>query len=382
LLQWTATLASLPVLLLIFQQFSLVSPLANALAIPVITFIVTPLALLAAILPWWPILLVAHTILGWLMVFLEWCAVWPVWQIPAPPLWAAVIAALGVAICLLPRGMVGRAIGLIMLVPVVFWPARHPAEGSAQITVLDVGQGLAAVIQTQAHTMIYDPGPLYSAESDAGQRVVVPYLRALGVNHVDMLMVTHRDSDHAGGLASVQSALSVGEVRSSLPELHGQRCASGQNWVWEGVTFKVLHPAAEAYAATTKSNHLSCVLMVEAGGRRMLLTSDIEAPDEAELLARYPGQLAADVLLVPHHGSRTSSTPEFIAAVGAADVVIPVGYRSRFGHPKAEIVARYESAGPRIWRTDRDGAVRILLDKENRALSGWRSEHPRYWHAR
>ena len=382
ILQWTATLASLPVLLLIFQQFSLVSPLANALAIPVITFIVTPLALLAAVVPWWPILLVAHTILGWLMIFLEWCAVWPVWQTPAPPLWAAVIAALGVAICLLPRGMVGRGIGLLMLVPVIFWPAEHPAEGSANITVLDVGQGLAAVIQTHSHTLIYDPGPLYSAESDAGQRVVVPYLRALGVNRVDMLMVTHRDSDHAGGLASVKSALTVDEVRSSLPEIHGQKCESGQRWVWDGVTFEVLHPSVEAYAEKTKSNHLSCVLMVEAGGRRMLLTSDIEAPDEAEILARYSGLLAADVLLVPHHGSKTSSTPAFISAVGASDVVIPVGYRNRFGHPKSEILARYETAGPRIWRTDRDGAVRIALSKEGSIFNAWRSEHKRYWHAK
>jgi len=381
-LQWTATLASLPVLLLIFQQFSLVSPLANALAIPVITFIVTPLALLGAVLPWWPILLVAHTILGWLMIFLEWCAVWPVWQIPAPPLWAAVTAAIGVAICLLPRGMAGRGIGLVMLVPVVFWPVAHPPEGSVQITVLDVGQGLSAVIQTHAHTLIYDPGPLYSAESDAGQRVVVPYLRTLGVNRVDMLMVTHRDSDHAGGLASVQSALAVDEVRSSMPEIPGQRCESGQRWVWDGVTFEVLHPSAEAYAANTKSNHLSCVLMLEAGGRRMLLTSDIEAPDELALLALYPGKLAADVLLVPHHGSRTSSTPAFIEAVGARDVLIPVGYRNRFGHPKAEIVARYETAGPRIWRTDRDGALSVALGEEKIELSAWRIEHKRYWQGR
>ena len=381
-LQWTATLASLPVLLLIFQQFSLVSPLANALAIPVITFIVTPLALLGAVLPWWPILLVAHTILGWLMIFLEWCAVWPVWQIPAPPLWAAVSATIGVAICLLPRGMAGRAMGLVLMVPVVFWPVAHPPEGSAQITVLDVGQGLSAVIQTHAHTLIYDPGPLYSAESDAGQRVVVPYLRTLGVNRVDMLMVTHRDSDHAGGLASVQSALAVDEVRSSMPEIPGQHCESGQRWFWDGVTFEVLHPSAEAYAANTKSNHLSCVLMVEAGGRRMLLTSDIEAPDEAELLMRYPGKLAADVLLVPHHGSRTSSTPAFIEAVGARDVLIPVGYRNRFGHPKVDIVARYEMAGSRIWRTDRDGALSVSLGEEKIDISAWRIEHKRYWQGR
>jgi competence protein ComEC len=195
-------------------------------------------------------------------------------------------------------------------------------------------------------------------------------------------MVTHRDSDHAGGLASVKSGLMVDEVRSSLPEISGEKCESGQRWVWDGVIFEVLHPSAEAYAEKTKSNHLSCVLMVEAGGRRMLFTSDIEAPDEVEILARYPEQLAADVLLVPHHGSKTSSTPAFISAVGASDVIIPVGYRNRFGHPKADILARYETAGQRIWRTDRDGAVRIALSKEGAIFKAWRSEHKRYWHAK
>jgi competence protein ComEC len=382
-MQWTATLASLPVLLLIFQQFSLVSPLANALAIPVITFIVTPLALLGALIPWWPILLVAHTVLSWLMIFLEWCAVWPVWLIPAPPLWAAIVAGLGVAICLLPRGMVGRGLGLLMLVPVIFWPAERPPEGVAQVTVLDVGQGLAAVIQTRQHTLIYDPGPLYSAESDAGQRVVVPYLRALGVSRVDLLMVTHRDSDHSGGLASVQSAVEIGELRSSLEGVGGTRCLSGQQWAWDGVLFEVLHPTDEDYSAGRKSNNLSCVLRVTAGGRRMLLTSDIEARDEVALLERYSGDLAADVLLVPHHGSKTSSTPEFMAAVGAAEVLIPVGYRNRFGHPKPEVLERYTAKGSRIWRTDRDGALRLMLGTDRSVTPlAWRAQHKRYWHAR
>ena len=381
-MQWTATLASLPVLLLIFQQFSLVSPLANALAIPVITFIVTPLALLGALIPWWPILLVAHTILGWLMIFLDWCALWPVWQIPAPPLWAAIVAAIGVAVCLLPRGMAGRGLGLLMLVPVMFWPAEHPRESVAQVTLLDVGQGLAAVIQTSQHTLIYDPGPLYSAESDAGQRVVVPYLRALGVNRVDMLVVTHRDTDHSGGLNSVQSALEIAELRSSLEGMGGTRCQSGQQWTWDGVRFEVLHPTADDYAAKRKSNNLSCVLRVTAGGRRILLTSDIEARDEAALLERYPGDLAADVLLVPHHGSKTSSTAEFMTAVGAADVLIPVGYRNRFGHPKPEVLERYTASGSRIWRTDRDGALRFVLAADGVTPLAWRTERKRYWHGR
>ena len=379
--QWAATLASLPVLLLVFQQFSLVSPLANAVAIPLVSFVVTPLALFAAIIPWWPIAALAHLVLGWLMLFLEWCAAWPVWQAPAPPLWAAVVAALGVAVCLLPRGMPGRLLGVFLLLPALFWPVERPAEGEAWVTVLDVGQGLAAVVRTRDHALIYDPGPLYSAESDAGQRVVVPYLRALGIDRVDVLMVTHRDSDHAGGATSVKSALAVDRIYASTGEAGAEPCRAGQRWTWDGVGMAVLHPADEDYGEQRKSNNLSCVLRIEAGGKRLLLTSDIEARDEAALLKRNPEALAADVLLVPHHGSRTSSTPEFIAAVAPQDAVIPVGYRNRFGHPKAEVLERYEAGGIRVWRTDRDGAVRLRVAPDGVDVSAWRDERRRYWQA-
>jgi competence protein ComEC len=380
--QWAATLASLPILLLVFQQFSLVSPLANAVAIPVVSFIVTPLALLGALVPWWPTLWLAHEVMAWLMVFLDWCATWPVWVAPAPPLWAVLAAGVGVIICLLPRGLPGRWLGAVMFVPALFWPVDRPPEGEAWITVLDVGQGLASVVRTHEHTLIYDPGPLYSAESDAGQRVVVPYLRALGIAHVDLLMVTHRDTDHSGGTASVRAALAVDEIYSSVAGIGGQHCVAGQRWIWDGVALEVLHPVADAYAVASKSNHLSCVLRIEAGGRRILLTSDIEAPDEAALLQRYPDNLAADILLMPHHGSRTSSTPAFLQAVGAPQVVIPVGYRSRFGHPKAEVLARYDAMGANIWRTDRDGAVSVRLAADGLAVSRWRDEHRRYWYGR
>jgi len=379
--QWAATLASLPVLLLVFQQFSLVSPLANAVAIPVVSFIVTPLALLAAVIPWWPIAALAHAVLGWLMLSLDWCATWPVWQAPAPPLWAAIAAGFGVAICLLPRAMPGRLLGAFFLLPALFWPVERPAEGEAWVTVLDVGQGLAVVVRTREHTLIYDPGPLYSAESDAGQRVVVPYLRALGISRVDVLMVTHRDSDHAGGTVSVRAALAVDKVLASTGEADAEPCRAGQNWMWNGVRMEVLHPLADDYDEKRKSNNLSCVLRIEAGGRRMLLTSDIEARDEAALLKRDPASLAAEVLLVPHHGSRTSSTPEFIAAVGAQHALIPVGYRNRFGHPKADVVERHVASGARLWRTDRDGALRVAMGPEALAISAWREARQRYWQA-
>jgi competence protein ComEC len=383
LVQWAATLASLPVLLLVFQQFPLVSPLANLLAVPLISFIVTPLALLAALLPWWPILALAHAVLDGLMGFLFWCAAWPVWQAPAPPAWAVVAASLGVAVCLLPRGVPGRLLGAGLMLPAIFWPAEVLVPGEARIDVLDVGQGQAVVVRTAGHLLIYDPGPQYGADSDAGQRVVVPYLRWLGAGGVDRLVVTHADSDHAGGLASLQAALPVGGLLSSAPETGGERCVAGQRWHWDGVEFAVLHPPAEAYAvARAGNNHLSCVLTVTAGSRRLLLTADIEADDEARLVAGAPAALAADVLLVPHHGAKTSSTPPFIAAVGARHALFSAGYRNRFGHPRGEVVERYVESGARIWRTDRDGALGIVLRPDGVTVGGWRQARQRYWHGR
>lgn len=379
--QWAATLASLPILLWLFQQFSLVSPLANALAVPVISFVVTPLALLAAVLPWAPLAELAHGVLRMLMWFLHTCADWPLWQVPAPPLAAAVLAALGVVICLLPRGVPGRWLGGLLLLPALFWPLERPAEGEAQVDVLDVGQGLAVVVRTRQHVLVYDAGPQYGAEADAGQRVVLPFLRWLGVDRIDRLLVTHRDSDHAGGARSLLAALPVGDVLTSARELGGTPCVDGKRWQWDGVDFLILHPQAADYDAAKSSNQLSCVLRITAGEQRVLLTSDIEAPAEQALLQRGEALLAADVLLVPHHGSRTSSTAEFIAAVAAHHAVIPVGERNRFGHPAPEVLARLRDSSAKVWRTDRQGAIRIALGRgQNLRISHWRDGRQRYWH--
>lgn len=379
--QWAATLATLPVLMAVFQQFSLVSPLANAVAIPLISFVITPLALIAALLPWGPILGLAHALLDVLMLFLHWCANWPLWQAPAPPIWTLPMAGLGVVFCLLPRGVAGRWLGLVLLIPAILWPLEPIPDGEARIDVLDVGQGQAVVIRTRNHVLIYDPGPKYSADADAGQRVVLPFLRWLGVDAVDTLIVTHGDADHAGGLASVRAGVPVRSLLSSLPEIDGELCASGQGWRWDGVDFAILHPLAEAYEASgRKRNALSCVLKVTTGNRSMLLTADIEAADEIAMLHRDEAVLAADILLAPHHGARGASTPAFIAAVGAAEVIFSVGYRNRFAHPAAETLARYQSTAARLWRTDRHGALRVSLAGERLEVIAWRQRHARYWH--
>ncbi|WP_371325057.1 DNA internalization-related competence protein ComEC/Rec2 [Dechloromonas sp. ZY10] len=390
--QWAATLASLPILLLLFQQLSLVSPLANALAIPLVSWAIAPLALAAALLGSLPggetlaamTLQLAHLLLAGLLLFLAWCAQAPLWQPPAPPWPVALLAGVGVAIALLPRGLPGRGLGLCLVLPALYWPAPRPQQGSVWVDFLDVGQGLAVVVRTARHNLVYDPGPLYGPAADAGERVLLPFLRFSGVDRVHRLVISHRDSDHAGGTASLLAALPVEEVSSSFASTPSELCRGGERWQWDGVDFAFLHPPPEAYtvdrAKPVKSNHLSCVLRITAGGHHLLLTGDIEAVDEARLLAVVPHELLADVLLVPHHGSKTSSSPEFIAAVAPLHAVFTVGYRNRFGHPRPEILARYTAHGTQTWRSDRDGMVSIELGPSGARLSAWREQRQAYWH--
>jgi competence protein ComEC len=377
LAQWAVTLGSLPLLLFFFQQFSLVSPLANALAIPAISLLVTPLALLAAVLPMPWLLHLDHGLLAWVMRFLGWLAGQPLLELPAPPAWSVALALAGVVWMLLPRGFPARWAGLPLLVPALVAGVPRPPVGEAWIDVLDVGQGLAVVVRTASKAMLYDTGPSYGQAADAGQRVVVPYLRALGLARLDAMMVTHSDSDHAGGAASVLAALPVGRLLSSVPALPGERCVAGQGWQWDGVRFDVLYPPAGGGAV--RPNEASCVLKVSAGDESMLLTADIGAREERQLLAADRAALRADVLLVPHHGSAGSSTPDFVAAVGARQTVYSVGYRNRFGHPRAEVLARH--GGATVWRTDHQGAVSVRLGGGVR-VGAYRLDRPRYWYGR
>ena len=385
--QWAITAGLAPAALFLFSQFSVVGPLANAVAIPLVSAVVTPLVLLAAVIPWDGTLELAAWLMQWLLQFLEWCASLPaaVWQQHAPPLWTVLLALAGVAWLLAPRGLPWRAAGLALMLPAVALPPPAPAPGEAWVTTLDVGQGLAVLVRTANRALLYDAGPAFGAEADSGERIIAPYLRAAGIERLDAMIVTHNDNDHAGGAASVFENFEVDALLSSLPAGHpllgsvaGARpCAAGAAWEWDGVRFAILHPAGAA-AVARKSNDLSCVLKVSAGARSMLLTGDIEKPAEAELLRRDAAALAADVLLVPHHGSRTSSTGEFLAAVAAPAAVIPVGYRNRFGHPNAQVLGRLSATT--IFRTDRDGAVTVRLSKQGFDIKGERQRRRRYWH--
>ncbi|HEY7986702.1 MAG TPA: DNA internalization-related competence protein ComEC/Rec2 [Methylophilaceae bacterium] len=388
--QWAVTLGLMPLLLVLFQQSSLVAPLANAFAIPMISLLITPLTLLGAVLPFDFILLAAHQLMQWCMYLLQPLSDLPdaVWQQAIPPWWALIFAMLGTLWILLPRGFSARWLGLIYCAPLFLVVPETPAIGSMKIAVLDVGQGLSVVVQTAHHALLYDTGPSYSADADSGNRIIVPYLRAAGISHLDGMMVTHNDNDHSGGAISVLQEVPVGWFASSLPADHAivavapqpRRCYAGQQWQWDGVSFEMLHPTWQSYdIEKLKDNDRGCVLKVTSRFGTLLLPADIESPSEQMLVETQPDALIADVLVVPHHGSKTSSTPDFIAHVHPLIAIFTTGYRNRFGHPKPEIVERYKDSGSRMYRSDQDGAILLDFGVKGISANAWRKTAHRYW---
>src|SRR5262245_5449712 len=384
--QWAITLGLAPAVLLLFGQASVAGPIANAVAIPLVSMIVTPLALVAAVIPAEPVLALAAWLIEWLLQFLEICAALPgaLWQQHAPAQWAVALALVGVAWMLAPRGVPGRASAAALLAPAFLLPPAAPQHGEAWITAFDVGQGLALMVRTASRTLLYDAGPTFGAEADSGSRILVPELNAAGAANVDLMVLTHEDLDHIGGALSVLESLPVQRLASSLPQAHAlnalvsvpRRCLAGERWEWDGVRFSFLHPRLEG--STVRRNNQSCVLKLEAAGASMLLTGDIERLAENELLDK---KVRADILLVPHHGSRTSSSPEFIDAVAPRWALIAAGYRNRFGHPNAEVLERYRAAGIVVMRTDLDGAIHVALNRAGPLVEGERARRARYWRA-
>jgi competence protein ComEC len=299
-----------------------------------------------------------------------------------------VFAALaGVAWLLAPRGVPWRACGLALLAPAFAWPPPAPRHGEAWLTTLDVGQGLAIVVRTRRHALLYDAGPAYGPEADSGGRVVLPFLRTQGIVRLDAMVLTHADRDHVGGALSVLQAIETDRIVSSLDDAHPALvlgtarvpCSRGQHWSWDGVSFRVLHPAERS----GRVNNRSCVLEVRTGARAMLLAGDIERDAEAALVAvaGLHGAPRADVLLVPHHGSITSSSAAFLAAVAPRWAIVSVGYRNRFGHPHRAVIARYRAAGAQLMRSDHHGAIEVRLSLDAVAVRSARLESRRYWNA-
>jgi len=393
--QWVVTLALTPLTLLLFGQVSVVGLLANALAIPWVTLLVTPLAMAGALWPLlWDVAAWAVTLMGG---FLGWLAALPfaTYSAAQAPVWAGVAGVLGGGLLALRLPWSWRALGVPLLMPVLLWQAPRPPVGQFELLAADIGQGNAVLVRTAHHALMYDAGPRFSRESDAGHRVLVPLLRALD-QPLDTLVLSHRDSDHTGGAQAVlmmqpqAQLLSSIELENSLQALRpAQRCVAGQHWQWDGVSFEVLHPLASDYGDVHKTNAMSCTLRITNGTQTALLAGDIEQPQEAQLLARAQNSasrpddgwvsLQADVLLMPHHGSKTSSSAAFLDAVQPRIALVQAGYRNRFGHPASPVLVRYEDRHIRVLDSPHCGAA-TWQSWQPESVRCERQEQRRYWH--
>ncbi len=474
-LQWLITVAMLPVLAFLFQQVSLVSPFANALAIPVLTFVVTPLALALALFGLVPGLgwlatasgVLAHWALEYTLLPVTWLAnlSWASFDVAAAPFWTLMLAGAGLCWALQPPGWPARWAGWCLLVPVLSFTPQRPAPGNWRLLAFDVGQGGAVLLQTQTHDVLFDTGPRQGA-NDAGTRTILPNLRALGVRKLDSVVVSHADSDHAGGLWSVLNALPVGTLYSSFSFREWLRraspasvsaplkkdpsqtrlCERGQLWVWDGVMFQFLHPEANPPVEVSGSNQVaplrsakgklsknaqSCVLLVQGLRHSALLPGDIGIRQEQLLLEQHAAEspespaspeslvspaslaslvspestestestlllksgsvipikveatgLTADLVMVAHHGSDTSSSQRFVQQIQAQHAIAQTGYLNRFGHPHLAIQRRWLDAQTRFWQTDRHGAVVAESLPEGLKVQAYSQLRQRYWHQR
>ena len=370
-----------------FGQVSLIAPLANAAAIPFFSLLVVPLALIgavAALLGWAgaaePPFALAGRLLDVALSALDRLAGWEGadWAVPPPDL-AALACLLGGMGWLIGRSGPGRWAGVAaILLPFAWLGPPGIAPGHARVWILDVGQGSAAVVETARRVAVVDCGPRYGPGFDAGSDLVAPFLLARGWGAVDRLVVSHGDADHSGGCSGLAGRLPVRQwagAPRALPD-GGETLAAGDGWVWDGVRFRILFPPPGSRA---EGNPASRVLRVEAGGGSVLLPGDLEAPGEARILASSEDP-AADVVVAPHHGSTTSSSPGFVAAADPDWVVYSSGYKNRWGLPAPEVRARWRAAGTRALNTAEVGAVRVELGDGVR-ISGYRREADRYWHA-
>ncbi len=381
-------LSLMPILLLFFQSVSLITPVANIIAVPVISFIIVPLALLALlILP----LLPEFALLILQLVDFSLQALWQVLLVlvdfpsasivrPQPELWKTFVALFGVLLLLAPKGIPGRYLGLLLLMPLfMVVNEKRPPVGEASIVLLDVGQGLAVVVQTAEHTLLFDTGAKFSEEFDMGRNVVLPFLHYQGITHLDSLIISHGDNDHIGGAESVLQNMPTRQVLTSVPELlqayNPIACHTGQHWRWDQVIFRILSPPKQAF---NNENDNSCVVHIETQQGSYLLTGDIEQAAEVYLIASDVS-IQADVLIAPHHGSKTSSNMTFLEKVKPSIILIPAAIPNRFRFPHAEVLARYAQNKVPFLVTGEQGAITVKFVDGKVSIENYRASHSHYW---
>ena len=394
-LQMIVTLGLIPLLLACFGNLSIVSPLVNLLAIPLVTVIIVPAVLIACLLlvlscdAGTTCLFWISRCLDWLYGLLEWTShlPWASCFFPNKPVWVMAVLVVGTLMMIIPWLWSLRLVGALMCFSVFIWPVTVPANGEFELTTLDVGQGLSVAIRTHAHVLVFDTGPSFKGGGNTGDMVVLPFLRSQGIHRLDILMLSHGDSDHVGGAKSLMAEMPVttvlaGPSVNSFPNI--QRCQRGQKWDWDEVHFVVLHPQIDT--SDGSDNNVSCVLQVMSRSGSALILGDVEKSAEAELVSAGLVQ-PANLVVAAHHGSRTSSTSELIAASQPDQqrqwVVFSTGYRNRWGFPKSDIVDRWKQVGAHPLNTASDGAISLKVSPSNPTFEPtvWRSSHRRYWQA-
>ena len=389
-INWATSVGLSPLLLFFFQQISLISPLANFIAVPVISLLVVPLSLLAVIVMFGSPLLANKLFilvdsmlqgLWWLLAHL---AELPLATIShaQPSVWALVFAIPGILLLLSPVGIPSRWLSLVIFLPLVFTTPEKPEVGDIKMTLLDVGQGLSAVVQTANHWLVYDTGAKFSTESDMGQSVLLPFLRLQGAGKIDKLIISHGDNDHIGGAASLMLGIPTEQVLTSVPQQISNyspvMCATGQSWTWDKVRFTLLSPQQPFVS----ENDNSCVLKIQSEQGSILLTGDIEALAESWMVETYGNNLKANVLIAPHHGSKTSSTSGFLQAIQPEYVLIPTGYRNQFGHPHRDVLLRYEQINAKYFNSADSGAITVSVKAGLWEVQQMRDTESKYWNVK
>ncbi len=387
-IHWATSLGLMPLLVYFFHSITFTALIANIIAEPMIGVVVIPITFFAVlVMGIFPtvseyIFALLNNVMDVLLLYLGELANLPYATInqPAPPLWSVLLASLGCLLLLAPKGIPNRWSGVLLCLPLFFPRITSLDKGRFTLTLLDVGQGLSIVVNTQAHWLVFDTGAKFSKDSDQGKSVVLPFLQGQGVQQLDTLIISHGDNDHRGGLASILNSMPTQQLMTRSPtQLIPYRatvCQTGQQWVWDDVSFTVLAPAWSSHT----SNNNSCLLKIDSAEGSALLTGDIEAEAERSLIEQSPQQLRAQLLIAPHHGSKTSSTVDFLTTVAPQMILIPAGFHSQFGHPHAHVTQRYQRLNIPYLNTAEQGAISVEFNNKHMQLHAYREIARRYWH--
>ena len=389
-LQLIVSLALIPILLFTFQSFSIISPIANVLAVPWISFVTVPLVFLGILFSFFdPIakgmMFLANESLTWLWQILEYLSAmeYSQWKQFTPQTWTLLPALLGILLIIAPKGFPARYLSIFFLLPLFLVKPDKLENNEFDFYLLDVGQGLSAVVQTRNHVLVFDTGPKFRSGFNSGEAVILPFLKKLAVEEIDVLVISHGDNDHIGGMDSILENITVNKILSGAlsdtPQNIAQSCLAGTNWQWDGVDFEVLHPKGDDFI--DKRNNGSCVLRVSIANQSVLLTGDIEKSAEEHLVQTSSEKIRANILVAPHHGSNTSSTEAFIQTVHPDWVLFPAGYVNRFKFPTKKVLKRYIDNDVEYMVTGEQGAIKVLFNQQIPLKpEGYRLNNRKFWH--